>query len=350
MSCNHNTYKGLLITVMFTLLFGCTPNQRVPKDNVVSGRKIIKKQIIQADQEELEPFIPESNQEKHQQSVQQAAPENFEVIPKPLRNNISKLSYQDRIIQNILKKYSIEDLNQNTRSWLNYVTVHVPDQIFDFGVHFYAAANDDLNLYHASNIAFDLQYAVLEPIKSKKDAEKKIKLKIQWHKNSEFHREVYSTLCPEQVCIPSFFKLSYNLSTKMLKADYIEGMSGPMKYNFKDEMHYVFTADDMGALNCILNMEIDNPDSFLWENPIERYLGADSQASIEIEPMKDRLDGVTGATDLVNAPYDNCPVPKGGLWTTVTVFAHGYEMYRRIDDRQIEDWLLSFEEPIAPYV
>ncbi|HMQ09956.1 MAG TPA: hypothetical protein PKC21_03420 [Oligoflexia bacterium] len=347
MSCNHNTYKCLLVIVTFTLLFGCRPNQRAPKDNVVSGRKIIKKQIIKAEQE---PIIPESNQEKNQLSVQQAAQENSEGVTKPQLNNIEVLSYQDRIIQKILKNHSIAELNENTRAWLNYATVHVPDQVFDFGLHFYAAANDDLNEYHASNIAFDLQYAVLEPIVSKKDAAKKIKLKIKWHKNSVLHREVYSTLCPEQVCIPSFFKLSYNLETKMLKADYIEGMSGPLKYDFQNETHHVFTAEDMGALNCILNMEIDNPDSFLWENPIERYLGADSQASIDIEPMKDRLDGITGATDLVNAPYDNCPVPKGGLWTTVTVFAHGYEMYRRIDDRQIEDWLLSFEQPMAPHV
>ncbi|MCI5071713.1 hypothetical protein MRY82_02065 [bacterium] len=344
-------------TVWFSLFFialivnaGCNPKlkQKTSQNSYTPVVKTVKKNIWQARPKEVQGDLKSSQRKPKEYS--QAAQEHSEAVTQVQNNTVPELSYQDRVIQKILKNNSIAELNANTRKWINYATVHVPDQIIDFGIQFYSAENDNLNEYHTSNVAFDLQYAVLEPLKSKKDAAKKIKLKIQWHKNSVLHREVYSTLCPEQVCIPSFFKLSYNLETKMLKADYIEGMSGPLKYNFHDETHHVFTAGDMGALNCILNMEIDNPDSFLWENPIERYLGADSQNSIDIEPMKDRLDGVTGATNLVNAPYDNCPVPQGGLWTTVTVFAHGYEMFRRIDDRQIENWLLSFEQPIAPYV
>lgn len=242
---------------------------------------------------------------------------------------------KNKIIRMILNQVPMSTLNEDSSNWVYFTTVYLPDQDFDFGEQFYQAVNAH-HIYHAKHIEFDILYKVVGPINSERDAYQNIALKMKWSEKAEMTRDVLSTLCPEGQCIPSPFRLSYRFAPRKVRVYPIDSKAGPLKYNFDSETHHLFSVDDLRNLNCLLETEIYASGSFFWNNPIKRF-----KMFAPAEDAED-LDGVTGATRLTAYPFLGCDIPEGGLWTSVTIFAHGYEMKERIQHLSLEDWFANF--------
>ncbi|MCB0327347.1 MAG: hypothetical protein KDD52_06990 [Bdellovibrionales bacterium] len=227
------------------------------------------------------------------------------------------------VVSTLLKTYSVQKLNQNLKTWIVFKTVAIEEQEIEFDKHYYSTVDQD-STYLLKNASLTIKYYVSQELQSKKNPENNIFIKARWSDNSKFVREVRSTLCPDQICIPSFFTLEYFLRTKKIYID-TNRIDSLLKYDFDTERHIPLTDKDAEALNCLLKNEIDDEKSFLWN-----FRGIKRVGEIkEVEEVE--VDSVSGASKVADVSQGSCPIPEGALWTTLTVFAHAYEMKHKIE-------------------
>lgn len=249
-------------------------------------------------------------------------------------------STRNHLIDKILVHTSLAQLNQSQNQWVSLTSGKIQTNTFDLGKNFYDSETP-ISIYTISNAEWVIKYRITDNLPSIEDLKNKIIFKIRWIKGT-VSRDVMSTLCPknarpEERCLPSSFKISYNLANSTMD---ISPGSGPglLRYDFESKQHVQYTNENIASLNCILKTELPLADSFLWS--FKGMKKMDQTPTIE-EKTQEKVDAITGATEIANEhPKPGCQIPDGALWTTLSVFAHSYETQYKIQsltrERQIE--------------
>lgn len=197
----------------------------------------------------------------------------------------------------------------------------LPDELsMDIQTHYPHLRNDDQMTFH------EVEMSAADFFLDEKEFE---------IKKGRVVKRIISTLCTgDDRCSASSFGLTYHLKTHYITV--INDSHGPglLKYDFDQAREVGFTKEDLKNLNCILRTELNDPESYLWQfEGVKKY-----------DQPEHETDGITGATSLADIANYECAVPEGGLWTTLTVFAHAYEFGHQVRGVDASDLINRFTE------
>lgn len=207
------------------------------------------------------------------------------------------------------------------------IALPFPDHRLPLQRHFYTNLQEETD-YYIRAVQFKLRMARSQETAEDADSPS---LWAQFGLDTYIERNIFSTLCPktENRCLPSMFRLRFYPATQGVRVDVVPGSErNLLKYDFEAETHLPFTEADILQLNCVLRRELHREDTYLWN-----YAGMIKWGTVQNEGshITEDLDGISGATRLVQKSF-GCAIPEGGLWTTLTVFAHAYETLQLFKD------------------
>lgn len=249
----------------------------------------------------------------------------FFVLLVPVWGFVTKKSFTDDLIQYVHQKVQSENIDQ------------VPDRVLLPRIVFPNFSIEGIKTnYHHLDPDSDLQFLniTIVPILNTLNDEYVISYKL---KKGHVKKRLYSTLCSGDArCSASSFTLIYNLRTNFVTVENGNQNFGLLKYNFDREVEEPFSHKDIEDLNCLLRTELHKPDSYLWDfEGVEKY---------DDDTEKLKIDGFSGATSLNKSNNLECQPPDGGLWTTLTVFAHAYEFGHQVRRWNVDDWAEQLEK------